>query len=136
MTVIDTNVLIDLQGRSGKRLQAVAETMLRTQLHADEYLRTTCFNVAEIYVGLERSPGREAEREGAEEILAQLDILQFDSDAIGYYARIQARLLDAAPAGDMDMLIAATMLAHGENTIITRNKRHFERIPDIEVISY
>ncbi|MCF7871948.1 type II toxin-antitoxin system VapC family toxin [Candidatus Woesearchaeota archaeon] len=38
--------------------------------------------------------------------------------------------------GSMDLLIVGMMQNFGINKIITRNKKHFENIPGIEVISY
>ncbi|MGM0467506.1 MAG: type II toxin-antitoxin system VapC family toxin [Promethearchaeati archaeon] len=35
-----------------------------------------------------------------------------------------------------DILIASIMLSNGINKIITRNKRHFERIESLEIITY
>ena len=37
---------------------------------------------------------------------------------------------------DNDILIAGIMLSNGIKKLITRNKRHFERIKGIEVLSY
>jgi len=39
-------------------------------------------------------------------------------------------------AKDRDILIAAIFLSYGENKIITRDKKHFEQIEEIEVMSY
>ena len=37
---------------------------------------------------------------------------------------------------DNDILIAGIMLSNGINKIITRNKRHFDRIESLEIITY
>ncbi len=37
---------------------------------------------------------------------------------------------------DRDILIASIALSFGENRIVTRNIKHFERIDEIEVVSY
>lgn len=47
------------------------------------------------------------------------------------YLRSEGKMID-----DRDILIIATMMAYGKHQIVTRNRRHFESIPDIEVIDY
>lgn len=39
------------------------------------------------------------------------------------------------PAGDMDVLIAATALVYG-HPLVTRNRRHFRHIPHLVVEEY
>ncbi len=41
----------------------------------------------------------------------------------------------ARPAGDMDVLIAATSMAAG-HSLVTRNPAHFDAIPEIVVEGY
>ena len=37
---------------------------------------------------------------------------------------------------DRDVMIAAIAMSKGENTVVTRNKKDFERIPNLTVLSY
>ena len=47
------------------------------------------------------------------------------------FARIRARLRRQGQLiPDLDLLIAATAVTHGL-TLVTRNRRHFERIPEL-----
>lgn len=65
------------------------------------------------------------------EILPTMNLFAMDA------ARISAILMRKGKSiGDIDCLIAGTMLANGVTKIITRNKKHFSRIKGIEVISY
>lgn len=36
---------------------------------------------------------------------------------------------------ELDALIAAVALANGQ-ALVTRNRKHFERVPELEVIAY
>jgi predicted nucleic acid-binding protein len=48
------------------------------------------------------------------------------------FARIRGRLRQqGTPIGELDILVAATALQHGL-TIVTRNRRHFDRIPGLD----
>jgi predicted nucleic acid-binding protein len=49
------------------------------------------------------------------------------------FGRIRGQLRrDGNLVGDMDLLIASTAIAH-DLTLVTRNRRHFERIPGLEL---
>lgn len=61
--------------------------------------------------------------------------------ALGNYglnaAKISASLQrKGSPVGDMDCLISSVMLNSGINKIVTRNVKHFEKIPGIKVLKY
>jgi tRNA(fMet)-specific endonuclease VapC len=47
-------------------------------------------------------------------------------------AHLEAR---GAQISTMDLLIAATALAEGA-PLVTRNRRHFERVPGLEIVDY
>ena len=51
------------------------------------------------------------------------------------FAMERGRLRAAGtPIGDFDLLIRATAIRHGL-TLLTNNRRHFERLPGVSVIS-
>lgn len=136
MACLDTSLLIDAAGRGGRGLKARARQKLRALLEAGEILTTTRFNVAELWVGVERSRDREAEIQAVEGILSPLAVLDFDESAARVFGRVTAHLAAAGrPRGDMDVLIASVVLVHGER-IMTGNARHFEGIPGLAVEDY
>ena len=64
--------------------------------------------------------------EGVELIPLSLEIMQ-------RFAIIRGQLQQqGTPIGEMDLLIAATALQH-DLTIVTRNRRHFERVPNLKL---
>jgi tRNA(fMet)-specific endonuclease VapC len=136
MACLDTVVLIDLmQGgtrENGRRaLAKVAE-----ECRAGRPLCTTRLNVAELYLGIEKSrePALEAAR--VARILADIPVLEFDDHAARWFARITAELERAGrPSGDMDVLIAAVAAANGQS-LMTRNVRHFEHMPGVAIVGY
>ncbi len=132
MVCLDTAFIIDCfrgQDRAKKKLM---ELMV-----AEETLVTTVITVAELYKG---AFGHRKTTEKLQEINDIVDILYiFDTNLraaklYGYYYQYlkrKGRIVD-----DRDILIIATMMAYGEHRIVTRNRKHFETIPDIEVIDY
>jgi len=136
MACLDTSLLVDLAGRGGRALQARARAKLVAVREAGEALTTTRFNVAELWVGVERSRHRDTELQAIERILEPLIVLDFDESSARVFGRLAAYLDGAgSPRGDMDVLIASVAVVHGE-PVITRNTRHFEGIPGLRVEGY
>jgi len=135
MACLDTTILIDLAGRSD-RLRKRALEKLKELVKSGESLVTTRFNVAELYIGIARSDNPRAEEAVVHSLLADFGILEFDDKAAWVFGQITAYLQNAGqPAGDMDVLIAATAMAAG-HSLITRNISRFANIPQLVVEQY
>jgi len=101
-----------------------------------EPVATTRFNVAELLVGVARSRDPVAEDRAVEGLLMGLEILEFDDKTARLFREITAHLQTLGkPAGDMDVLIAATALAEG-HSLVTRNAIHFKNIPELRIEEY
>jgi tRNA(fMet)-specific endonuclease VapC len=136
MACLDTSFLIDLirSGASTRRRRATG--MLRTMLASGEHLTTARFNVAELLVGVYRSDDPERELRSVDALLQNMTVLEFGPEAARLFGRITVLLQQQGkPAGDMDVLIAATALAAGE-PLITANPTHFRNIPGLTVGTY
>ena len=135
MACLDTTILVDLMRRSSE-LRARAFQKLQQLLDRGEFIVTSRFNVAELYVGVERSDHPDREEQLVREVLQPLGVLDFDERAARFFARIAAHLQQSGqPAGDMDVLIAATCLAAG-HALVTRNPTYFANIVDLTVETY
>lgn len=89
--------------------------------------------VAELEYGIARS-GRPAQnRLAVEKFLSGLQVLSFDAEAATVYGEVKSRLFAlGTPIGPLDMLIAA----HARSldlTLVTNNRREFDRIPGLRV---
>jgi tRNA(fMet)-specific endonuclease VapC len=136
MACLDTTVLLDLHGRGGRNVQARARRALEAIAARAEAVVTTRFNVAELYVGVERSGDPKAEAEAVERLLEEFEVLEFDDAAAHHFGSVTAHLQRLGrPAGDMDVLIAAVCLASAQS-LLTRNPRHFADIPGLTVEAY
>lgn len=68
-----------------------------------------------------------------EQLLASLTVLPLDEPADQHYADIRASLERAGtPIGSHDLFIAAHARSR-DMTLVTRNMREFERVPDLRV---
>jgi len=132
----DTTLLLDLAGRGGRRARRSALAKLRELQAEQRPLLTTCFNAAELYVGIHKARDQAEERRRVEGTLRAFRIIPFTDAAAREYGRLTAHLHRIGrPVGDMDVLIAATTMAAGE-PLITRNAEHFAMIPGLVVEEY
>lgn len=123
MTVADTDVLIDF-------LAGVEPAAGRIELELGRgALHTTAISRFELLSGVRN------QRQGAaiRELLAAIPTLALDEQAADRAAEVR-RSLDrsGAPIGMADSLIAGIVLTHGAD-LLTRNRRHFERVPELHL---
>ncbi len=135
MACLDTTLLVDLARPSGPWKHR-ALNKLQQLVDLAEELVTTRFNVAEMYVGVERSDNPEREGRAVQTVIGDLGILDFDDRAARLFGQITGYLQSIGrPAGDMDVLIAATCMAAG-HCLVTRDASHFQNIPELAVQTY
>jgi predicted nucleic acid-binding protein len=135
MACLDTTILIDLVSRrSVRKRQAVRK--IEELAERSQALTTTRFNVAELYVGLARSTRPKDDEEAIGTLLREFEVLEFNDAAARVFGSVTGLLQQIGkPAGDVDVLIAATAMVHG-HSLITRNARHFRHIPHLTVEDY
>jgi predicted nucleic acid-binding protein len=70
---------------------------------------------------------------GFRQFLRWVRVLPLTRTTMRHFARIRGELRARGQLiGDMDLLIAATALNY-RLTLLTRNVRHFERVPDLQI---
>ncbi len=135
MACLDTTILLDATG-GNRAMRKRALAKVKELIDRGQPLATTRFNVAELYVGVYRSEDPASEEQTVRKMLTGLSILDFDEKAMVLFGRITAFLQQMGrPAGDMDVLIAATAMAQG-HLLVTRNAAHFRLVPNLEVETY
>ena len=94
-----------------------------------------CFEVLSGLIGNGRVPRDSVEVFSA--FISSIEVFEVDYRASFESARIFAGLAaKGRKVEGSDCLVAGTMLSHGCSSILTRNKKHFERIPGLKVESY
>jgi len=135
MACLDTTILIDLGGRTSPRKEQAARKIEELAAKGQTIV-TTRFNVAELYVGISRSHHPKEGEKAVQTLLSRFEILEFSDAAARLFGSITGFLQQMGkPAGDMDVLIAATAMVYG-HTLITRNSKHFRHIPHLIVEEY
>jgi len=127
--LLDTDFLIDLQ--RGLRNQRATGA----RRFADEH-RSAVLQIS-LVTWMEFAEGFPSDRE--EECMRFLHdfTLLFPDEGVAWRASRLARQLrnDGLTIGDHDTWIAATALEH-ELTLVTRNVRHFQRVPGLQLLAY
>ncbi len=122
--LIDSDVLID-----ALRLRATGEQLVKLNQNARELITST-INVLEVSRGLTTPEAATAARR----LFSRFRILPFDEMAAPRTAEIDLSLRLAGTRVEMgDVCIAGIALANSL-ALITRNVRHFSRVPGLEVL--
>jgi len=104
---------------------------LRSWDVAPEGLAISLITYGEIYEGIYYGSNPHKHEQGFRRFLRQADVLAFNKPLMKRFARIRGHLRQTGSMiGQADILIAATALHHNL-TVVTRNIRHFECIPDL-----
>ncbi len=127
--VLETTFLIDLERESRAGVHGAAGRFLEDHGKARFYITVTI--AGEFAAG----PSM-ADRSAWEGFLAPFHVLPTTIEAAWHFGRSFAHLrANGTLIGTNDLWIAATALAH-QMPVVTRNTRHYRRVPGLEVVSY
>ena len=122
MTIADTDVLIDYL--AGKGEADAVERLLRRG-----GLRTTVISRFELLAGAKNAK----QLAGLVQLLAAIPSLELDDTAADTASEIHKSLERSGNTiGMADSLIAGIVISNG-GSLLTRNRRHFERIPSLKL---
>ncbi len=128
--ILDTSFIIDLMKNKSNALAKAQELD-----KSSSPVRSTVISVFELWQGLEDLQDK-TKREKIEIFLSSVGLLSFDLHSAKKAGIIYAELERKGELIDSeDCMIAGIALFHGE-TLLTRNKKHFERIEDLKIEAY
>jgi predicted nucleic acid-binding protein len=134
MIHLDTTFLVDLLRESGRQQQGPASQWLDE--HRDDELAISVFVACELYNGAERSNHPDTETEKVRSLCAAVHVASPDEGFPPIYGRVLAGLQQRGETiSTMDLLIATTCLRQ-DAPLVTRNVRHFERVPGLRLLAY
>jgi predicted nucleic acid-binding protein len=109
----------------------------------DQMICITVITIYEVNIGLERTKRKISEKRYKElnskwlEFISGIEILPLNlKEAVKAAAVYDALESKGTMIDDNDLLIAGILLANAVPKIITRNAKHFRRIPRLTVIEY
>ena len=107
----------------------------RLEEMTDEGIGISVISTAELYQGAFYSDYPQANEVLLLEFISGYDVVQVDDDICRLFAHERGRLKAAGtPIGDLDLLIGCTAIRHGL-ILLSNNRRHFERLQGLDVIS-
>ena len=127
--LLDTDWIID-------HLSGVAAVSARLKELQSAGLAVSIISLAELYEGVQYSRDLvRAARHPFRQFLTGLSILPIDDEICWIFGRERGRLRQQGRTiGDFDLLIAATCLLH-RLQICTNNRRHFETVEGLSIVS-
>ena len=125
--MLDTNICIYAIKHKPERV------LLRLQEHDPSEICISSVTYAELVHGVEKSQAIERNRVSLILLLANIEIMNFDSLAAESYGKIRADLERAGkPIGPLDMMIAGHAKALGY-VVVTNNTKEFERVEGLKL---
>ena len=107
------------------------QVLSHLQEHTPSEVCISSVTYAELMHGVEKSKARERNRIALALLLANIEIMNFDTPAAESYGKVRADLERAGtPIGPLDTMIAGHALSLGY-TLVTNNTKEFERITDL-----
>jgi tRNA(fMet)-specific endonuclease VapC len=127
--ILETTFLIDLERELTRNAPASAQSFLSANLDHSFYITYTV--AGELAAG--SSLG---DRTRWEEFIGPFQVLACTKDVCWHYGKTYRYLQEnGLLIGGNDLWIAATALAHNM-PVVTRNSRHYHRIPGLHVVDY
>ncbi len=126
--LLDTNWAIDY-------LNQIERVVRRVEELDPEGIGISIISLAELYEGVFYSRRPEDDERELRNFLQGIEIVDVDDEICRIFAIERGRLRAAgAIIGDFDIMIGATAKRHGL-TLLTNNRRHFERMQGLNIIS-
>ena len=124
--MLDTNICIYAIRRSHPE-------MLRDFSRHAEDLCVSSITFAELRFGSEHSARRDANLEELSRFIDAVPVVPFDPTAAVHFGELKAHVFKAGtPIGPLDLLIGAHARSL-DMTLVTNNRREFDRIPGLRV---
>lgn len=135
MIHLDTSFLVDL-GRELKRDEPGPATQLLLSLGDGVDVGVSVHAICELLAGAQRARRPTHERRQVETMLQHLAVVYPGPGYADVYARLYAHLeARGERIGTMDLLIATAAVSE-DAALVSRDRRHFARVPDLELIGY
>ncbi|MBM4248397.1 MAG: type II toxin-antitoxin system VapC family toxin [Euryarchaeota archaeon] len=131
MVILDTDFLIDLMRGDGG-----AVSYMKRMTEGYEPVAVSAITVMQLHHGIARARLREKEAERVERALKGATVHALTHDIAALAGRLDGDLaVRGSSIGPADVIIGATAL-HLNETVVTRNGRHFSRIKGLRIVAY
>lgn len=130
MIGIDTDAIIDFYRKD--------QELIKLMSSIEDDLSTTIINYQEIMFGIDLSNKKHIEeKDYFDSFFNGVFFFSLDKrSCVKANEILQYLKKKGVVLGKFDCMIAGILLSNGVDTIITKNKKHFENIPGLKVLSY
>lgn len=135
MIHLDTTFLVDVLREQRRDHFGPASEYLET-LDADEVLATSVHVVCELMAGAYRARTSTSELERLARLCDSLVVRYPDETFAPQYGRLLAGLRGAGATIDAMDLLIATAAVLDASPLVTRNAKHFSKVPGLVVVGY
>ena len=126
--LVDTDWVIDY-------MQARQPVVRRFEELSPHGIGLSIISLAELYEGMPDAVDQQEATQGLQSFLDDVEVLPVDDEVCWIFANERRRLRAAGNRlDDLDLLIGSTAIHHGL-TLLTNNRRHFERMGELDIIS-
>lgn len=116
-------------------LKGHPKIVARIQDLSAEEIALSVISLAELYEGVFYSRDPRKSEAALQDFLRGIKLLGIDEETTRLFGRERGRMrAEGKTVGDFDLLIGATALHHGL-TVLTNNRRHFELIKKLQIVS-
>jgi tRNA(fMet)-specific endonuclease VapC len=126
MVCVDTNFLVAIERSDKNALEKMQELV-----DGGDVVYVTTVTIAEFYRGAYGSKDRTKALNDAKGLLDRFAILNLDYESGKIWGEL-AQSLKSVTIGDRDLFIASIALSN-KQVLITKNKKHFERVPGLQM---
>ena len=131
MVCLDTSFIIDIL-RGDERVRDIKGELDK----GTESIAVASPTVMEMISGANLSNRQEEEKQKVYEFLSSLVILDLDRDAAIMAGTIEAGLIKKGETIDMEDIMIGAIAKKNNKVLLTKNKKHFEKIKDLRIKSY
>ncbi len=135
MTCLDTSVLIDII-RGNESVRELSDKIDKTEIIPS----IASPSIVELIKGINLKDNlkyiRIEKREKIGEILSRFSILSLDMESAVLAGKIEAELINKGKMVDIEDIMIAAIAIENDETLITRNTKHFENIKGLKVENY
>lgn len=124
--LVDSDWIIDA-------LHGFPDALAALERNAEDGLATSIVTFGEVYDGACGYPNPDEHLASFRQFLAGYDVIGLTDPVMEFFARTRSTLRRQGNiVADLDLLIGATAVVNGF-TLMTRNLRHFQRIPNLQI---
>ena len=127
--LLDSDIVIDVLGKHGQSLQLLEEI-------AGDEIFLSVIGFSEVLYGIQRGQRSAKDMDAMQNLVRDfhIQILSVTMQVVERYVELKVDLeKKGLKLADFDLLIASTAREH-KLILVTRNKRHFSRIPNLKLL--